>query len=175
VTQRRLVVVIAMLVSLWTSASWAQTLQAVGFNVESGGARPDVVDDLIASAQDVDLWGFSEVQDAIWATLFAQAAEDGEAGGFGRIMGTTGGGDRLLIVYNRDRFEPVRHPARANPVRGSSCWYASSAWRRDSRPSKPRSSRYHRDGHVSRKSGAVMIGTTAVLTGSPRQKICISE
>jgi hypothetical protein len=31
----------------------------VGFNVESGGARPNVVDDLIAAAQGVDLWGFS--------------------------------------------------------------------------------------------------------------------
>ena len=59
--KRRIVVVIAMLVSLWTGAGWAQTLRVVGFNVESGGARPDVVDDLIAGAQDVDLWGFSEV------------------------------------------------------------------------------------------------------------------
>jgi endonuclease/exonuclease/phosphatase family metal-dependent hydrolase len=81
----------------------------VGFNVESGGARPDVVDDLIAAAQGMDLWGFSEVQDAIWATPFEQAAEDGESANFQRILGTTGGGDRLLIVYNSHRFELVRH------------------------------------------------------------------
>jgi hypothetical protein len=70
----RSIVMVAMLVSLWTCAGWAQALRVVGFNVESGGARPDVVDDLIAEAQGVNLWGFSEVQDAIWATMFAQAA-----------------------------------------------------------------------------------------------------
>jgi hypothetical protein len=30
----------------------------------------------------VDPWGFSEVQDEIWAMLFEQAAEDGETGIF---------------------------------------------------------------------------------------------
>jgi hypothetical protein len=44
-----------------------------------------------------------------WATLFEQAAEDGEAGDFRRIMGTTGDEDRLLIAYNVDRFDLVRH------------------------------------------------------------------
>jgi hypothetical protein len=41
------VVGIAMLISLWTGVSWGQALRLVGFSVESGGARPDVVDDLI--------------------------------------------------------------------------------------------------------------------------------
>jgi endonuclease/exonuclease/phosphatase family metal-dependent hydrolase len=82
-------------------------LRVVRFNVESGGARPDVVDDLIAEAQGVDLWGFSEVQDASWATTFAQAAAQGETGAFTPILGTTGGGDRLMIVYHRDRFDLV--------------------------------------------------------------------
>ena len=105
---RRIVVVIATLVSLWTGAGSAQTLRVVGVNVESGGARPDVVDDLIAGAQGVDLWGVSEVQDAIWATRFAQAAAQGETGSFAPILGTTGGGDRLLIVYHQERFDLVR-------------------------------------------------------------------
>ncbi len=67
----RLFVVVALLCSAWAGLGWTQTLRVVGFNVESGGACPDVVHDLIAAAQDVDLWGFSEVQDAIWATMFA--------------------------------------------------------------------------------------------------------
>ena len=100
------VIVVTMLASLWTGAGWAQALRVVGFNVESGGARPDVVDDLIAEAQGVDLWGFSEVQDAIWATLFAQAAAEGETGTFAPILGTTGGGDRLLIVYHQRSIRP---------------------------------------------------------------------
>ena len=42
------------------------------------GARPDVADDLVAAAQGVALWGFSEDQDEMRAPLFQQAAEDGE-------------------------------------------------------------------------------------------------
>ena len=89
------------------SASQAETLRVVGFNVESGGADPEVVDDLIARLQDVDIWGFSEVQNASWARLFEVAAEDGEGANFVQVLGTTGGGDRLLIVYDADRFELV--------------------------------------------------------------------
>jgi hypothetical protein len=107
-TKIRLFVVVGILCSAWAGLGWTQTLRVVGFNVESGGARPDVVDDLIAAAQDVDLWGFSEVQDAIWATLFAQAAAQGETGALAPILGTTGGGDRLLIVYHQERFDLVR-------------------------------------------------------------------
>jgi hypothetical protein len=39
--------------------------------------------------------------------LFEQATEDGEAADFQRILGNTGGGDRLLIVYNGDRLDLV--------------------------------------------------------------------
>jgi hypothetical protein len=108
VRKMRAVIAVAFVLSLWTGAGWAQVLRVVGFNVESGGARPEVVDDLIAGAQGVDIWGFSEVQDQSWATAFAQAAAQGETGAFTPIRGSTGGGDRLLIVYNRDRFEVGR-------------------------------------------------------------------
>jgi endonuclease/exonuclease/phosphatase family metal-dependent hydrolase len=91
------------------SLSWAQALRVVGFNVESGGARPDVVDDLIKEAQGVDIWGFLEVHDDVWAALFEKAAEHGEAADFKRILGSTGASDRLLIVYNGNRHDVVRH------------------------------------------------------------------
>jgi hypothetical protein len=107
-TKSRVFVVIAILCSAWAGLGWAQALRVVGFNVESGGARPDVVDDLVRAAQGVDLWGFSEVQDDTWGMLFEQPAEDGEAADFQRILGITGGGDRLLIVYNGDRLDLVR-------------------------------------------------------------------
>jgi hypothetical protein len=107
-TTMRVFVVVALLCSAWAGLGWTQTLRVVGFNVESGGACPDVVHDLIAAAQDVDLWGFSAVQDAIWATMFAQAAAEGETDTFAPMLGTTGGGDRLLIVYRVDRFDLVR-------------------------------------------------------------------
>jgi hypothetical protein len=108
ITKRRVFVLVAILCSAWAGLGWAQTLRVVGFNVESGGARPDIVDDLIAGAQDVDLWGLSEVQDTIWATRFAQAAAQGETGAFAPILGTTSGGDRLLIIYHQDRFDLIR-------------------------------------------------------------------
>jgi endonuclease/exonuclease/phosphatase family metal-dependent hydrolase len=87
------------------SLSPAETLRVVGFNVESGGADPGVVDDLIARLQDVDIWGFSEVQNDSWARLFEIAAEDGEGADFVQVLGSTGGGDRLLITYDAERFE----------------------------------------------------------------------
>jgi hypothetical protein len=36
------------------------------------------------------------------------AAEDGEGADFMQLLGTTGGGDRLLIVYDAERFELVQ-------------------------------------------------------------------
>lgn len=81
-----------------------ETLSVVGFNVESGGADPQVVDDVIAAAEGVDVWGFSEVDDDGWAQLFEAAAEDGEGANFERILGSTGDRDRLLIVYDADRL-----------------------------------------------------------------------
>ena len=101
-------VAVGVIVSGGFGASQAETLRVVGFNVESGGADPTVVDDIVARLQDVDLWGFSEVQNASWAQLFEVAAEDGEAADFVQLLGTTGGGDRLLIVYDADRFELVQ-------------------------------------------------------------------
>ena len=108
---QRWMTIVAITVGVVTgsvSASQAETLRVVGFNVESGGADPEVVDDLIARLQDVDIWGFSEVQNASWAQLFEVAAEDGEGADFVQVLGTTGGGDRLLIVYDAERFELVQ-------------------------------------------------------------------
>jgi endonuclease/exonuclease/phosphatase family metal-dependent hydrolase len=81
----------------------------IGFNVESGGANPAVVADLIEGRQGTDIWGFSEVQNAEWASLFEEASAEGESAEFRSILGSTGGADRLLIVYNADRLELVRN------------------------------------------------------------------
>jgi hypothetical protein len=101
-------IIVGVVVAVGCGASQAETLRVVGFNVESGGADPAVVDDLVARLQDIDLWGFSEVQNETWAGMFERAAEDGEGADFVQVLGTTGGGDRLLIVYDADRFELVR-------------------------------------------------------------------
>jgi len=74
--------------------------------VESGGADPAVVAERINDQPDVDIWGFSEVQNQWWATTFEQRA-DQTGSDFGLILNTTGGGDRLAIPYNDDKLDLV--------------------------------------------------------------------
>ena len=80
------------------------TIVVVSWNLESGDIDPNVVSARIGGFQDVDIWGFSEVgaQDA---ETFESGAEVGESANYEGVLGTTGGGDRLLIVYDADRFE----------------------------------------------------------------------
>ena len=90
-----------------TVAAQTSSLQVVGFNVESGDASPTTLVNQISPIDGVDLWGFSEVDSASWADMFETAAEAGEDGdpNFETILGSTGGRDRLAIIYNADRFE----------------------------------------------------------------------
>ena len=83
----------------------AEQLRVVGFNVESGGASPEVVATLITTTPGVDLWGFSEVQNDTWALVFEEAVEQGSRADFLRLLGTTGGADRLATFHGqRDRL-----------------------------------------------------------------------
>jgi hypothetical protein len=50
VSKVRLCTLVAVLCIVWTGLGWSPSLTVVGFNVESGGARPDVVDDPIEEA-----------------------------------------------------------------------------------------------------------------------------
>jgi endonuclease/exonuclease/phosphatase family metal-dependent hydrolase len=82
-------------------ATFDGTLKVAGFNVESGGADPNVIAERhLGPLSGVDIWGFSEVQNSSWLTQLEQGAEIGETGNFRSILGTTGGGDRLAIVYD---------------------------------------------------------------------------
>lgn len=83
----------------------AQTLTVAGFNVESGAANPNTIEEQIAPLDDIDLWGFSEVRNASDAAILEDGAADGEGATFERILGSTGSEDRLLIVYNSDRLQ----------------------------------------------------------------------
>lgn len=80
------------------------TLKVVSWNVESGGAQVQTLSRRIREFQGVDLWGLSEVDGAQWATAFTTAAGNGENATFRHVLGTTGGRDRLLIIYNANRF-----------------------------------------------------------------------
>jgi hypothetical protein len=88
--------------------AFAADLTVAGFNVESGAANARVIAEQIGPLRDIDLWGFSEVKNASEARILAEGAEDGESGTFESILGTTGGEDRLLIVYNSDLLDLIQ-------------------------------------------------------------------
>ena len=88
------------------SAPAAAPITIVGWNVESGGALQNVVADRLANFQDVDIWGLSEVN-AIDAEAFEFGAEEGEGANYGSYLGTTGRADRLLLIWDDDRFDLV--------------------------------------------------------------------
>ncbi len=103
---KRLVTRIVIFLVLSSAALAAEQVIIVGWNAESGQADPDVVASRIASFQDVDIWGICELYES-WAGTFEQAAENGESADYQRILGTTGRGDRLLILFDTDRFELI--------------------------------------------------------------------
>lgn len=103
-------VLFAAIVS-WSGAGTmaGEKLTVVSYNVESGDADPAVVGVRVADFLGVDIWGFSEVKDATWATTFEAAAAVGESAAFRSVLGTTGREDRLLIVYNDTRLQMIEH------------------------------------------------------------------
>jgi endonuclease/exonuclease/phosphatase family metal-dependent hydrolase len=105
---RRLVVAVAVLFLLGAGdPAAAQTIKVVGWNVESGDSDAQTLAQRVRDFQGVDVWGFSEVQNAATATTLRTAAAHNENANFRRVLGTTGGEDRLLIVYNNSRLEKL--------------------------------------------------------------------
>lgn len=83
-------------------------LTVVGFNLESGDAAPAyLAQEYLAQMPGVDLWGLSEVQDRSWLPVLEQGAESGEGLDYDTVLGTTGGGDRLAIIYNTALLELI--------------------------------------------------------------------
>lgn len=84
-----------------TDKSVAPTLIAVlAWNIESGGNDPNVIARQLAAFNDYDLYCLSEVRARNFA-LYANALPTG----FVSIISTMGGGDRLQILFNSNRFE----------------------------------------------------------------------
>jgi endonuclease/exonuclease/phosphatase family metal-dependent hydrolase len=104
---RRLLLTVGLCALFVVSASAAE-ITIVSWNVESGGADPAVAATRIAEMDGVDIWGFCEVQDATWAQTFKTAAAVGEPGTFESILGTTGGTDKLLILYDTTQFTKLQ-------------------------------------------------------------------
>ena len=98
---------LALILAFATTAA-ARELTVIGYNVESGGAEATVVGGVLES-YDAELWGLSEVRNATDASTFESAAEVGGNAGYGQVLGTTGGGDRLLILYDEEVLELLSH------------------------------------------------------------------
>jgi endonuclease/exonuclease/phosphatase family metal-dependent hydrolase len=104
--------VLMFIVLTITAAGRAETISAISWNVESGGADPVEIAKRVRRLQTAhkpDVWGFSEVQNDTWAEKFEQAAAQASGSSFKRIVGTTGRSDLLAIVYNTDRLEYLGH------------------------------------------------------------------
>jgi hypothetical protein len=100
-------IVIFCFVTLVTGYTHAQELEVIGYNVESGGADPNEVAIRIAAIDGCDIWGLCEVQNQDWVDIFEVAVEDGENADFKTILGTTGRADKLLIIYDSNKFDLI--------------------------------------------------------------------
>jgi len=92
------------------------SLRVVGWNMQSDWnnsrkeADPELLKEQMAAKNGVDIWGLSEVLYADALDLFEQGAEEGEGSDFIPVLGTTGGRDRLAVIYDSALFEQVGNP-----------------------------------------------------------------
>jgi endonuclease/exonuclease/phosphatase family metal-dependent hydrolase len=90
---------------LWTCAATAahaqDTLRVIAWNVESGGARMETIAARLTEMEPHHLWGLSEVQNPAHAAAYQAAVGPRYAS----VVGTTGGADRLVILYDSTRFD----------------------------------------------------------------------
>lgn len=82
-----------------------EELTIIAWNVESGGADPQVLAQRIADFDGCDIWGLSEVNDESWVAQFEIAAEFEEEADFDAMTGTTGRSDRLVIIYDTTELD----------------------------------------------------------------------
>jgi len=105
----------------------AERLCVTGFNLESGDSDTGPLTQLVHRHSDCDLWGFSEVQNDDVARDLEKALELARNSDFERIMGTTGGADKLAIIYDSTRLETVGQTIELNKLCWGSCW-GSGLW-----------------------------------------------
>lgn len=79
----------------------------VSWNTELNDADLATISARIAAFEGVDLWGLNEVTRASDQPALEAAAEVGEGVDYASVVGTTGGQDRLLAIYNAARFTLV--------------------------------------------------------------------
>ncbi|HEV7279428.1 MAG TPA: endonuclease [Pirellulaceae bacterium] len=82
------------------------------WNSTNDESDEDYLSEQLGDKEGIRLWGFSEVANASALEKFRAGAGEGEGedGEFVAVLGTTGGRDRLAIVYDSTIFEQVGPP-----------------------------------------------------------------
>ena len=94
--------------TLLSVAAAAQPLDVVGWNTESGDADPLVIAETLRAVEGIEVWGLSEVLPS-WEAQLRAAAGDASGRNFESVLGTTGGGDRLMVLFDAERFDQLGH------------------------------------------------------------------
>ena len=84
------------------TAQATKELSVLAWNVESGGSDPEVIAKQLAELRGYDVYCLSEVDDDDFDT-FRKAVPEG----FVAVNSNSGGGDRLQILFNGNRFESL--------------------------------------------------------------------
>lgn len=95
-----------LLLAIWRPAGAANDpITVAGWNTGLDDADVATVAQRIANFDGVDLWGLAEVNRTNAVPALEQAAEVGEVGDFKAVLGASGGGMRLVALYDDTRFD----------------------------------------------------------------------
>ena len=79
-------------------------INVAGWNAGLDDADVVTIAQRIADFDGIDLWGIAEINRADAVPALEKAAETDEVGDFKAVLGTSGGGMRLLALYDDTRF-----------------------------------------------------------------------
>jgi len=100
------ILLLILLFALNLQSFASEEINVVSWNVESGGSLIQEISERIGDFQGVDIWGLSEVpKDA--KDNYIEAAGEGEGSEFMGFMSSLRGNDRLMIIYDSERFELI--------------------------------------------------------------------
>ena len=93
----------------------AETLSVLSWNVQSpgefgGSADLEVIVELLKGFGRYDVYGFCEVLGQGWADRFKSALEESQEDEFAYVLGTTGGTDKVLVLYRKSTLESAGVP-----------------------------------------------------------------
>lgn len=81
-------------------------IHVISWNLESGGSNINSLIQRLRTCDDINFYSLSEVLDQ-WETPLLQAVGTGESITYASILGTTGGAERLQIIFNASRYRLI--------------------------------------------------------------------